>query len=148
MLIYNDGCFSLGSVSFKLPNGIGIDTGSDEICGQGFYLTAPDESFVVQIDAKESRNTAHREIAHNFDGQFSYRLIGEIEEVNAHGLKGYIATYEDDKTYNEEYAFDLDECGAFNLLDIYVMIRKDSTTYDEAYKSRIVAEILDGIGQS
>lgn len=145
MLIYENGRFSLGSVSFKLPNGIGIDTGSDEICGQGFYLTAPDESFVVQIDAKESRNNAHREIAHNFDGQFSYRLIGEIEEVNANGLKGYKANYEDNKTYNEEYAFELDECGDFNLLDIYVMIRKDNTTYDEVYKNRVVKEILDSI---
>lgn len=144
MLIYNNGRFSLGSVSFKLPNGIGIDTGSDEICGYGFHLYAPDKSFSIQIDIKESQNTAHREIAHNFDGQFSYQLIGEIESISAGGLNGYKAFYEDKRTYNEEYAFDLVGCGNYTLLDIYVMIWKDAE-YDEKYMKHIVDELLRSI---
>ena len=145
MLIYENERFSLGSVSFKLPNGIGIDTDNEEISGQGFSLTAPDKSFIVQIDFKESDNDAHGEFAHIFDEQLSYELIGEIEEIAIGGLKGYKAIYEDESTLNEEYAFDLTDCDECNLLNIYVMIRKDSTTYDEAYKNRIVGEILDSI---
>ena len=31
MLIYNNGRFSAGALSFELPNGIGVDTGNDEM---------------------------------------------------------------------------------------------------------------------
>ncbi len=145
MLIYDNGRFSLGSVSFKLPNGIGIDNDNEEINGEGMTLVAPDESFTIQIAFEESNGDTHEVFSHLFDDEVSYKLIGEIEEFNASGLRGYKAVYEDKNTLNEEYALDIDECGEFNLLDIYVMIRKDSATYDEAYKSRIVADILDGI---
>ena len=145
MLIYKDGCFHVGNVSFILPDDIALDTSSDEICGQGFHLHAPDGSFTVQIDCKESENTAYREIEHNFDGQFSYKLIGEIKKITAGGFDGYKAFYEDEISLNEEYAFDLTDCGEYTLLDIYVMIHKNSEDYDETYKNRIVTEILDGI---
>ena len=144
MLIYENGRFSLGNVSFKLPEEICIDTSSDELCGQGFHLYAPDKSFSIQIDFKESSNTALREIEHNFDGQFSYRLIGEIEPFSVGGLNGYKAYYENEKTYNEEYAFELTGCGGCTILDIYLMIWK-GTGYDETYKNRILSELLAGI---
>lgn len=144
MLLYKNGRFFCGNVSITLPNDICIETGSDEICGQGFHLYSPEKSFSIQIDFKESPNTAHREIEHNFDGQFSYQLIGEVEPISAGGLSGYKAYYEDKSTYNEEYAFDLEECGQYSLLDIYVMRWKDSE-YDGNYMNRIVSEILAGI---
>ena len=71
--------------------------------------------------------------------------IGEIEKISAGGLCGYKAKYEDKRTVNEEYIFDIPNSRMFNLLDIYIMIKKSSITYDESYKNRIVAEILDGI---
>ena len=145
MLLYENGRFSLGSVSFKLPNGIGIDTDNEEINGEGFTLTAPDRSFTVQIAFEESEDDAHEEFTHIFDDELSYKLIGEIEEITVNGLNGYKAIYEDEGTLNEEYAFDIQGCEGYNILNIYVMIRKNSTIYDEAYKSRIVKEILDGI---
>ena len=84
-------------------------------------------------------------VSHYFNGHLSYLLIGEIEKISAGGLCGYKAKYEDKRTVNEEYIFDIPNSRAFNLLDIYIMIKKSSITYDESYKNRIVAEILNGI---
>lgn len=145
MLIYNNGRFSAGALSFELPNGIGVDTGNDEICGQGFYLVAPDESFIVQIDIKQSYNNAYEEFSHIFDDETSYELIGKTEKYSVGGLDGYKAIYEDEDTLNEEYTFDLNECGDYTVLDVFVMIRKDCTTYDENYKNKIVSELLSSI---
>lgn len=145
MLIYENGRFSLGSVSFKLSNGIGIDTDNEEINGEGLTLVALDESFTVQIAFEENDGGAHEAFAHIFDGECSYELIGEIEKITMNKLNGYKAIYEDETTLNEEYALDIDGCEEYNILTIYVMIRKNSTTYDEAYKRRIVKEILDSI---
>ena len=145
MLIYNNGYFSLGGVSFKLPNGIGIDTDNEEINGEGLTLVAPDESFTVQIAFEKCDSDAHEAFAHLFDDEVSYKLIGEIKEITVNKLNGYQAVYEDRSTLNEEYALDIDRCEEYNILIIYVMIRKDSTTYDEAYKSRIMKEMLDSI---
>ena len=145
MLIYNNGRFSAGALSFELPNGIGVDTGNDEICGQGFYLVAPDESFIVQIDIKQSDNNAYEEFSHIFDDETSYKLIGKTEKYSVGGLDGYKAIYEDEDTLNEEYTFDLNEGGDYTVLDVFVMIRKDCTTYDENYKNKIVSELLNSI---
>ena len=35
--------------------------------------------------------------------------------------------------------------GEYNLLDVYVMVHKNNSTYDGTNKNRIVAEILEGI---
>lgn len=145
MLIYNNGRFSIGALSFELPNGIGVDTGNDEICGQGFYLVAPDESFIVQIDIKQSDNNAYEEFSHIFDDETSYELIGKTEKYSVGGLDGYKAIYADEDTLNEEYTFDLNECGDYTVLDVFVMIRKGCATYDENYKNRIVSELLNSI---
>lgn len=145
MLIYNNGRFSVGALSFELPNGIGVDTGNDEICGQGFYLVAPDESFIVQIDIKESDNNAYEEFSHILDDETSYKLIGKIEKFSVGGLNGYKAAYEDEDTLNEEYAFDLNECEDYTVLSVFVMIRKSYGTYDENYKNRVVSELLNSI---
>ena len=145
MLIYNNGRFSAGALSFELPNGIGGDTGNDEICGQGFYLVAPDESFIVQIDIKQSDNNAYEEFSHILDDETSYKLIGKIANFAVGGLEGYKAVYEDEDTLNEEYTFDLNEGGDYTVLDVFVMIRKDCTTYDENYKNKIVSELLNSI---
>lgn len=145
MLIYDNGRFSLGSVSFKLPNGIGIDTDNEEINGEGLTLVALDKSFTVQIAFEESERDAHEAFEHIFNDESSYELIGEIEEITVNKLNGFKAVYEDGITLNEEYVLDIDGCEEYNIFTIYVMIRKDSATYDEAYESRIVAEILDGI---
>lgn len=37
------------------------------------------------------------------------------------------------------------DCGEYNLLDVYVMVHKNNSTYDGTNKNRIVAEILEGI---
>ncbi len=147
MLIYNNGHFSLGSVSFKLPNGIGVDTDNEEINGEGLTLVALDKSFTVQIAFDESEENADKAFAHIFDEECSYELIGEIEKITASSLKGYKAVYEDGRTLNEEYAFDIDKCERYNILNIYVMIRKNCAVYDESYKNRIVTEILEGINR-
>lgn len=148
MLIYNKGRFSAGAVSFELPNGIGVDTGNDEICGQGFYLVTPDESFIVQIDIKESDNDAYEEFSHILDDETSYELTGKIEKFSVGGLNGYRAVYEDEDTLNEEYSFDLNECGDYTVLSVFVMIRKSCATYDANYKNRIVSELLSSIKAS
>ena len=148
MLIYNNGRFSVGALSFELPNGIGVDTGNDEICGQGFYLSAPDDSFIVQIDVKESGNNAYEEFSHILDDETSYKLIGKIVNFAVGGLEGYKAVYEDEDTLNEEYAFNLNECGDYTVLNVFVMIRKSCATYDANYKNRIVSELLSSIKAS
>ena len=145
MLIYNNGRFSVGALSFELPNEIGIDTGNDEICGQGFYLSALDDNFIVQIDIKESDNNAYEEFSHILDDETSYKLIGKIEKLTVGGLEGFKAVYEDEDTLNEEYAFDLNECGDYTVLSVFVMIRKSCATYDENYKNRVVSELLNSI---
>ena len=148
MLIYNNGRFSVGALSCERPNGIGVDTGNDEICGQGFYLSAPDDSFIVQIDIKESDNNAYDEFSHILDDETSYKLIGKIVNFAVGGLEGYKTVYEDEDTLNEEYAFDLNECGDYTVLDVFVMIRKGCATYDANYKNRIVSELLSSIKAS
>lgn len=145
MLIYNNGRFSLGNVSFKLPDGIGVDTANEEINGEGLTLVALDNSFTIQIAFDESEENADKAFAHIFDEECSYELIGKIEEITMNSLKGYKAIYEDGSTLNEEYAFDIDECEGNNILNIYVMLRKNCAAYDDSYKSRIVKEILEGI---
>ncbi len=145
MLIYNNGRFSVGALSFELPNGIGVDTANEEINGEGLTLVALDNSFTVQISFDESEENADKAFAHIFDEECSYALIGEIEKIIVNTLNGYKAVYEDGSTLNEEYAFDIDECEGNNILNIYVMIRKNCTTYDESYKGRIVTEILESI---
>ena len=145
MLVYRNGRLYCGKVSFKLPNEICIDTSNNETCENGIHLCAPDKSFIVQIDFRETGRNAYEEISHYFKGQLSYLLIGEIEEVSTGGLCGYKAKYEDKRTINEEYIFNITNSRKSTLLDIYIMIKKSSITYDEGYKNRIVAEILDGI---
>ncbi len=147
MLFYNNGRFSLGSVSFKLPNEIMIDTQSDEISGQGFYLTAPDNGFGIEIDCRHSKYDAYGEIAHVFDGQLSYTLNSEIKPIIFGGISGFCAFYEDRKFLYEEYAFDLNGCENGNIFDIYVRICKDCSAYDNEYKKRVVTELLDSIKQ-
>lgn len=143
MLIYDNGCFKIGEVSFQLPNGVGIDTNSDELCGEGFHLYASDKSFSVQIDFKESDKNAYDAITRNFLPPFNYRKSGEVGAISVSGLRGYKAHFEDDKSYHEEYIFDLINCEA-RLLDIYVLIPRKGG-YDEALKCRIVSEILESI---
>ncbi len=147
MLFYDNGRFFLGSVSFRLPCGVMIDTRSDEISGQGFYIIAPDHSLNIQIDCRHSRYDAYGEIAHNFDGQLSYVLKGEIEPITYGGLSGFRAFYENNVAEHEEYAFNINGCEDGNILDVYVMIRKDCPTYDENYKIRLLREILEGLKQ-
>ena len=103
------------------------------------------KSFIIQVEFKPGKRNAYEELSHYFNGQLSYLLIGEIEKISAGGLCGYKAKYKDKRTVNEEYIFDIPNSRMFNLLDIYIMIKKSSITYDESYKNRIVAEILDGI---
>ena len=145
MLVYRNGRLYCGNVSFKLPNEICVDTQNSEICENGIHLCAPDKSFIIQVEFKPGKKNAYEELSHYFNGQLSYLLIGEIEKISAGGLCGYKAKYEDKRTVNEEYIFDIPNSRMFNLLDIYIMIKKSSITYDESYKNRIVAEMLDGI---
>ncbi len=146
MIFYNNGRFSLGSVSFKLPNGVLLDTADDEIVAEGFCLYASDESFNVRIRFCNTEINAYDGIANLlFSNETGYRIIGEIESVNSNGLNGYRAVYEDKATLNEEYAFDLADCGEYTLLSIYATIDKKNPTYDETEKNRVLAELLNSI---
>ncbi len=147
MLYYDNGRFSLGSVSFKLPNSVMIDTRNDEISGQGFYIAAIDSSFNIQIDCRQSRFDAYNEIAHNFDGQFSYVLKGKIEPINCGGLSGFCAFYENPVAEYEEYAFNIEECENSNIFDVYVMIRKNCPAHDREKKNRAINELLGSISK-
>ncbi len=146
MLFYDNDRFSLGSVSFKLPNGVLLDLKDDEVLGEGFCLYAPDESFNVRIRFCNTEIKSYDGIADLlFSNETGYRIIGDIELINCNGLNGYRVKYEDKATLNEEYAFDLADCGEYTLFDIYVTISKKSSTYDEACKSRILSELFDSI---
>ncbi len=146
MIFYDNGRFSLGSVSFKLPNGVLLDTADDEVVAEGFCLYAPDTSFNVRIRFCNTEINAYDGIANLlFSNETGYRIIGKIESVNSNGLNGYRAVYEDKATLNEEYAFDLSDCGEYTLLSIYVTIDKGNLTYDVVYKNRVLNEILDSI---
>lgn len=144
MLLHNDGYFSCGEVSFKLPDGIYVDTNTDEVCGQGFLLVSPDESFRILIDIKSKKLSAYETLALNFNGELSYRLIGEIESISHGGLCGYKALFENDKSLNEEYIFEV-RGEEQVLIDVFVLIHKNSSCYDEEFKDATVAKILDSI---
>lgn len=143
MLIYDNGRFTMGKVSFQLPNGVGIDTSSDELSGEGFCLYAPDKRCSILIDFVKSEKNAYQTICKNFDAALGYKPIEEIQTFSCGGLSGYKAYFEDDENYHEEYVLDLVDCEKANLLDIYILIDKDS--YNQILKDKIVKEILDSI---
>ncbi len=134
-LFYDNG----GSISFKLPTGVLLDIAHDEVLGKGFCLYAPDESFNIRIRCTSSEDDAY------VSSDTDYDLLSEITEVNCNSLGGYKATYEDSRALNEELRLDLTGCGEYNFLNICVTIDKDSPTYDEAQKEKILKEVLDAL---
>ncbi len=145
MFIYKNGRFHFGNVSFALPEDIAVETAYADVIIDGFCLHSLNKSFEVSISCSDAGINAHDEISSAFDEEADYELIGEILSISCSGLNGYMAKYENKTTLNEEYAFDTPNGGEYDLLDILVSIKKGSDTYDEAYKNRVVSEILNNI---
>ncbi len=146
MIFYDNGRFSLGSISFKLPNGVLLDLKDDEVMGEGFCLYAPDESFNIRIRCTKSDVGAYKSLSEMIqDSETGYAMLGEIAEVNCNGLVGYKAVYVNSSTLNEEYAFDLTDCGDYDLLNICITLGKRCKSFDEDYKNRIISEVLQSI---
>ncbi len=144
MLIYQDGRFYFGEASFVLPNGVAIDTENEESLISGFFLYALDKSFEGMIRCMDTDLKAYDMLSGLMNGD-AYKQIGKLEPLICGGLKGYKCVYEDSRTQNEEYAFDVENGGKYRLLNVYVSVEKTSKSYDEAYKNRVINEILSGI---
>ena len=145
MFIYKNGRFGFGSVSFALPEDIAVDTAYTDVIIDGFCLRPLNKSFEVSISCSDSGMKAYDEIASVINDGAGYKLIGEILPISYGGLNGYMVKYENESALNEEYAFDTPNGGEYDLIDIFVSIKKRSNTYDEAYKNRVVSEILNNI---
>ncbi len=145
MFIYKNGRFNFGNVSFALPDGMAVETANCDVVLDGFLLCSLDESFEVSIDCSSDNISAHDDILGICNEDTGYNLIRDITPISYGGLNGYMAVYENEDTINEEYIFDTPNGGEYDLLDIFVSIEKGNSSYDEAYKNRVVSEILNNI---
>ncbi len=150
MFIHNNGRFYIGNLSFMLPNGIVYDAKNTEVTNKGFFVKALDGSFTIQVDLQEATSGAEKAIMFYLTEIESYKLIGEKEAYRLGKLRGCKILFENKKLMHEEYAFDIEDNQFGNMLDILVTIKKDAPDYNEAYKDRVLKEILGSfrIGES
>ncbi len=145
MFIYCQGRFYFGNLSFALPNNVAVKTANSDIIVNGFKLYALDGSFEIQICCSNSSRNSYNEIEKILSNEECYQLVENIEAICFGGLNGYKFAYNDEKTLNEEYIFDVNNGGKYDILDIVVSISKLNIFFDDNCKAEIVHELLNGL---
>ena len=108
MLFYKNGRFRMDSISYKLPDGVYIDTEFQSVIATGFEIVDPEGKFRIHIKGEHWEENSY-EFFEKVIFPFGYDRLGEIEPVENNGMQGYKLWYQDSKTNTLEYRFDLPE---------------------------------------
>ena len=98
----------MDSISYKLPDGVYIDTEFQSVIATGFEIVDPEGKFRIHIKGEHWEEDSY-EFFEKVIFPFGYDRLGEIEPVENNGMQGYKLWYQDSKTNTLEYRFDLPE---------------------------------------
>ena len=98
----------MDSISYKLPDGVYIDTEFQSVIATGFEIVDPEGKFRIHIKGEHWEENSY-EFFEKVIFPFGYDRLGEIEPVENNGMQGYKLWYQDSKTNTLEYRFDLPE---------------------------------------
>ena len=118
-VLYKEGRFHIGSVSFSLPDNSYVSTVTEVELDNGIGIVSGDERVVVIVMGNEIAENAKESIESIFDSETGHKKLGEIEEVTIAGFKGYKVMYDDYKSTNIECCLDVGEEPDLNTLTIW-----------------------------
>ena len=142
MLLYTQGRFFSGAVSFALPdNCYLVIAEAMNYYENGLEITTADEEFSVAISTQYDE-TDTRLYLDDMLTDTGFKRLSETKSIQAGDLFGYYAMYQDRRNKYCEYHFPIEEVNALNALVIIIMTSQHGDI-EAISGSKMVKELLD-----
>ena len=147
-VLYRDGRFHIGNLSFALPDNTFVSTVTEIEIENGMGIVSGDERVVVIVMGNDIAESAKESIDSIFDSETNHKKLGEVEEVTVAGYNGYKVMYEDHKSVNIECCLDVGEAPDLHTLTIWAQTDKsfgEGAVEDmKAFFEKVAADIKAG----
>ena len=145
MLLYKQGRFYAGGISFVLPdNSCLVIFEAQNYYENGLEITDPQESMVIDISLDYAELPSKDFLDDILEGD-SFKCLSETTPICIGGLSGHRTVYEAKYDRYCEYRFELPEYDEINSLEILIRVEKGGTDIFEAINSEMVLQLLNSI---
>lgn len=143
MVLYKEGRFHVGNLSFALPNNIYLDWSAEEAREALFLLSPADQCYEIEIDLYEDELRGE-EFFRDLLEEESYRWLSEVKEFDDGDVSGSYLFYESSKEEYCEIRFDL-EHEKYTTLTVLVYTKKKDANIHAVMKEQPVLDLLHSI---
>ena len=144
MVFYNNGRFQIGMVSFRIPDGVYLDTEFEQEIIEGFEILDKDQLFRIVL-----RSETWEENAFDFFTKYvieqEYDALGELQPFNINGLHGYKMWYVGCNRNYFEFRFDMPKGNGFPCFSIIIKCRKGTADAKDLENVEILQRLLASI---
>ena len=145
MLLYKQGRFYAGGISFVLPdNSCLVIFEAQNYYENGLEITDPQESMVIDISLDYAELPSKDVLDDILEGD-SFKRLSETVPICIGGLRGHRTVYEAKYDRYCEYRFELPEYDEINSLEILIRVEKGGTDIFEAINSELVLQLFNSI---
>ena len=142
MLLYKNQCFQTHSVSFRLPDGVYLNSAPELQLENGLEYQVPEDGFSISIEVGASGGTASEVFQEVLE---SHTALSEVLPVQAGGLEGFYLIYCSSFNGHIEFHFDLgEEDGEPQALSILLQ-SDDPETVGELLHHPALTSLLDSL---
>ncbi len=143
MNMFKEHTFEWNGEIFTLIQSISEDPAGNGVALDGFLLYPQDKSFTAELSYHALGFDAKRFLSLLLEDGSGYHLIGEIRPIHCGNSDGYRCSYEDGRSFYEEYAFDRKNGRKHKGISITVSVKNSDGSYDESIKKKVVSELFN-----
>lgn len=144
MMYYEKGRFSLGGVSFLLPDRVYIDPEYEAEIHNGFELLDSEKRYRITIEGEQSDEDSATFLGETLP-EDSFHKLGTVEPIQYNGVCGHALCYDSGRHSYYEARFDLTEVEGINCLVVIVKWPKGELDHESILRERIVRELLGSL---
>jgi len=144
MMYYEKGRFSLGAVSFLLPDQVYIDPEYEAEVQNGFELLDLEKRYRITIEGEYSEEDSATFLGETLL-EASFHKLGPVEPIQYNGVCGHALCYNSGRHSYYEARFDLSEVEGINCLVVLVKWLKGELEHESILRERIVRELLGSL---
>lgn len=143
MVLYKEGRFHVGSLSFALPDNIYLDWSAEEAREALFVLSPADECYGIEIDIYADELRGEEFFRDALEAE-SYRWLSEVKEFDNGDVSGSYLFYESSKEEYCEILFAV-EHEKYKTLTVVVYTKKKDSNIHAVMKEQPVLDLLHSI---
>jgi len=146
MLLYENGCFHVGGVSFVILNGFFLKTDPELCLSDGILLYSPDKSYSIELGIVRQEKGTKEFLMDFLSDMEELQVIEPISRVELNGLYGHHVTYKAGRTAYYEARFMIPEdYDRYTQFAVLTTVRNKEIAIQDIQKRPEYQELIQGI---